>query len=381
MKQKLAALLCILAINTTACDLLELDEVNNTNDVSHADTGSSGNDTSDDDTSTEYDYEREAAIVKFGWDKVTALNQHFCHLAMTCPERDPELVREMSRFVTYQACVESGPWSLMIGDSTDILTAVNAGRLKFNPAKIDECLQAIKQASTSCDFDTYYADEIHIGNPCDDVFTALQDDGEACFNDAECFSGECLRDPDPDVCELAKCADERSRPDIVGPGDDCTHDICDSGLFCVEQHNVCKPVTVKNLYESCDPDTGDVCAEGLVCLSSLCHEPPTFVSEGEDCDDFVIHCKIGFSCNYMGDELPSKCQPVGTLGDSCERQQQCKIGFWCDHDLGECAALSDVDEPCTTDDACPFGTFCDDWLDEPVCDYFPIDYDEEFCSL
>ncbi len=382
--QKLAALLCIIAIGTTACELLELDDVNNSDDVSYTDTGVN-NYRSDvdltDDTSSEYDYERETAITNFGWTKVEALNHHFCRLAMKCPERDPELVRELSRFVTYEACIESGPWSLMIGDSTDELTAVNAGRLQFNPDKIDACLQAIQNASTMCDFDTFYADGMHIGNPCDEVFTALQDDGEPCFNDQECFSGECQRDPDSEVCELSTCADERPRPDLVGPGADCTYDICDTGLFCVAEHNVCKQVTVKDRYESCDPDAGEVCDEDSVCLSSLCKEPPTFGAEGDECDDFVTHCKIGLSCNDKGDDKPSKCAPVGTLGEPCERQQQCQVGFWCDHDLGECAAQSDVDEPCTADEACPFGTYCDDSSDAPLCDYWPIDYDEEFCSL
>ncbi len=390
LKPKLAAFLCVLAIGTTACDLLELDDLNNSNDVSYTDTstnpgttddGSSNDDASDNDASSEYDYDQEAAIVAFGWNKVKALNNHYCHLAITCPENDPELVLEMSRFVNHENCVDSGPWSLMIGDSTDILTAVNAGRLKFNHAKVDECFLAIKQASTACDFDTYYADDIHIGNACDEVFTALQTDGAPCFNDAECFSGECQRDPDPDVCELATCADERPRPDIVGPGDDCTYDICDKGLFCVEQHHVCKQVTVKARNESCDLSAGEVCDEDSVCSSSLCKQPLTFVSKGEECDDFVTYCKIGLSCNYMGDEKPSKCMPVGTQDDSCERQQQCRIGFWCDHDTGKCAAQSDVDESCTNNEACPFGTFCDEDIEDPVCDYWPIDYDEEFCSL
>ncbi len=231
--------------------------------------------------------------------------QAFCELAIDC-----ELVPMFALFDgDVQACVqyiESSPDADF--EMNAIVDSVNAGNTDYDPALGAQCIDTIR--SSSC--------EAIVGSSepqaCIDAFQGVQDAGASCTLDEECAGGWCdMRDACPGVCA-----------DAVAEDGSCA--------------------------------SGEQCEAGTECIGDVCTLDPGPAQQSESCEDRA--CAYGLWCDWSGD---STCQARVAEGQSCERDEMCDHGLYCNN-LGECAVpeiVTSAGEPCGGYDEGPFCSMAD----------------------
>lgn len=208
-----------------------------------------------------------------------------------------------------------------------IVDAVEDERARYDPAKMQDCLDELSARS------------------CDEI-----------------------GDPDPQSCEEAAIG-------TVERGDDCTTDVeCEGDSICLFSDSCPGTCSAKsNAGESCSGD--DQCKDGLVCSgdTARCVAP---AEEGDDCEGGVAPPCASDRLFCLGDDdekgVPGKCYPADELftgqpGDECDFEEGplCGDGAACaivdlDPLTFECVEVVDEGEDCHfgAPNSCAPGSYC-----------------------
>jgi hypothetical protein len=272
-------------------------------------------------------------------------------------------------------CVAHTAAEIADGDFVFLQASINAGRVQFNAAQIDECVA--DYTALGCDF--------LASRPPSSCKMMLDGqvplDGQ-CVLDDDCIEGLfCDRSTGcPGTCETLRAS-----------GGDCDrNDQCQDGLQCLGGE--CGMAAMDN--QSCGGGVATECHLGLVCIG----EDPTNADmsmrdgtcmtraellvggENEPCDPPAGEfCEEGLACVVDYDAEPEPtfsfvCLERVAAGDECHASilpQQCPAGQYCPADLtdedddgepyylGECIARPTQGQPCGAFAICAPDHYCD----------------------
>ncbi len=214
---------------------------------------------------------------------------------------------------------KSGCEKRALGDCEKSVAEVKAGKMSFDPTKVDACLAAYKKLLSQCTVgvnDLYLAlDEL---KACNYAFQGKVPTGSSCDRDADCAPSA-----DPNV--------------FVG---------------CDDAAKKCTSSKRLQLGANCAIGDGvaDFCAAGLYCDATWAAPPPfpgvckTATPVGKKCNGFKpynLECGAGFYCN----KSTSVCTPAKAGGASCSETLECQ-SYACES--GKC----DPVEPVVDQEAC-----------------------------
>ncbi len=129
----------------------------------------------------------------------------------------------------------------------------NAGRVSFNQANFDTCMQTF--GGLSC------AEFSAASTFCNDIFTPKVAIGQACFSSIECIDGTC------DIPSGASAGSCKAKPVPLGLGGACTTTIgCQTGLYC----DGTKCTTKKADGQSCGNDNECTAGECVGGAQGIC---------------------------------------------------------------------------------------------------------------
>jgi hypothetical protein len=197
--------------------------------------------------------------------------------------------------------------------STSVVAAVDAGKVKYDEDLAEECLDDLRDASCS--------QTAGLDSSCEDIFTGTIADGGMCAFDAECVSRRCSVTDCAEACCPGTCMPARPTPKI---GEMCTF-VCVDGAYCGSD-SICHAVLAKGA--ACDDPFA--CGDGLYCsgltvmMAGTCTALP---KTGEACTE---------QCLEIGDYCDGTCKKVGLDGAVCTSDEQCSRYYPCD-DTGHCA--------------------------------------------
>lgn len=212
------------------------------------------------------------------------------------------------------------------------------GRIQWDGAKQNECLQPFEEAASTCDAETFLAFQVG-GENCEfsDIATGLVEDGDTCFITDECADDEARCAPDqPDDPDEQLISAKGTCTPPPGTGDECPDFICRDGLYCdaAQDPRVCAPLL----------GDGDACTNGFECLSQVCSvdvcAPKLPI---DDPCTSPVECQSEF-CDYFD---TFTCQQKQANGERCNLDAECAGGN-CNLGTAECGA----DENNVTYDIC-----------------------------
>ena len=166
------------------------------------------------------------------------------------------------------------------------------------------------------------------------------------------------------ICTNGSCA---PRP---ASGEPCAQGgVCAEGLLCIA--GACAGPEPKGGV--CDTD--DACAPPLHCVGGLC---AALNASGGDCAD-ASACALGLVCqaptcvdrppgpcddaapcgNETSCAAPRVCELKGATGASCDQDEACQPGFYCDQGAAECVEGPPLGQPCVNAVLCGPGLACD----------------------
>lgn len=297
--------------------------------------------------------------------------------------------------------------SLEDGETTEIQRAIDAGRVLYDPSKVDTCFEMLK--TIDC---TMQASSILNQGVCGEIVTGTVAEGGDCGLDAECLGatycdrtagcpGVCTAQrgatetcndeaqcADPFTCdgEIRKCAKPGQADDACGGGVAAD---CGLGFMCVgDDPDTMKAGTCKatdDIFaakegEPCDFDTGKLCVDGLSCVVTITGMgagamadfacAPT-VASGATCG-FAIppQCPKGEYCDgldLMAGDAEGTCTPLPGDGDACVRHYgaPCAADLVCDAD-DRCHPLGRIGDPCVAGRGCASGRCIDSVCQRPA---------------
>lgn len=190
--------------------------------------------------------------------------------------------------------------------STSLVAAVEAGKVKYDEDLADECLDKLRDAQCSR--------TSALDGSCEDIFTGTIADGGMCAFDSECISGSCSVTDCTMACCPGTCVAARPTPKI---GEACTFR-CVEGAYCGSDR-ICHAVLAKGA--ACDDPFA--CADGLYCsgltamTAGTCSALP---KTGEACTEL---------CLNIGDYCEGTCKKVGLDGSPCTNDGQCSAYYKC----------------------------------------------------
>lgn len=205
------------------------------------------------------------------------------------------------------------------------------GRVEWDYAAQNECLQPFEEAANTCDAEGVLGFQISSTCSFQDLATGLVADGETCFITGECAGDESLcvvNQPDDPDDQLVTAKGTCTPP--PGTGDECPDFVCASGLYCDASLDprVCAPLK----------DEGDACAAAFECLSAICGVDGTCEpkrANGEDCTA-AAECQSEF-CDYFD---TFTCQPKQPDGEPCNLDSECANAS-CNFADGTCGVTGD----------------------------------------
>jgi hypothetical protein len=282
-------------------------------------------------------------------------------------------LRELTRREGCKAAVEA---ELRAKDFAHMDGSISAGRVLYDPERLEECLEGI--AALECDVLTHTFPE-----PCVAVLDGNVKLGEECVITADCEGAAfCASDSCPSNCTA-----------LLGVGKSCSgDDQCGDGLDCSGG----KCIAPAAAGDECGADSGKACALGLNCKgatdtvvgSCVTNSVVQVGDEGDVCEPGGELCKDGLSCVFDGGNgfvcekavgagaachlgLPgqcpndeycdatevtaaSTCRELPSAGEECVLNGLCKGGLVCIADGGSntCHAIADNGSECASDAAC-----------------------------
>lgn len=161
----------------------------------------------------------------------------------------------------------------------------------YRPGEAEKCLSAIGKAYKDNKFTP--EEQVAIDNACALLFGGTKGHGVTCAGDYDCNLNDglrCLKMPGE---ANGKC----HAPEVVKGGDDCGEAlVCDEGLFCTANDNICANLRGKD--KSCSPT--EPCAADLRCVEDFCIDK---LDAGAECEIAGAHeCKSGF-CAKVGAKM------------------------------------------------------------------------------
>lgn len=306
-----------------------------------------------------------------------AMTQHFCQSAFECPEIQPWpfILSVAGRFGDLETCLENYNPGFTAGLLETERRLIANGTLVYDETQAAACLNDMLGGLEACsDFTTGFV--FDDSGVCSQVFIAQLADGEACVDDLECTSQYCVAGDDV-------CGGVCGTPiELAEENTSCAVATCDDGLICVFDGSadinglICVQPRTLERDEWCY-GFSERCVEGLVCgLEGTCTDPPTFVGNGETCNQVNTFCNPGLACHGINpDDLSSTgtCGALHRLGESCQVSDQCIFGLYCDStvpEAGTCQTQLLLGESCVgvIGDECAFGLYCNQELDVAVCE-------------
>ncbi|MGC4119150.1 MAG: hypothetical protein QM765_32200 [Myxococcales bacterium] len=325
----------------------------------------------------------ESKPITDGLSYFDAYHLAFCKWADRCDllsaaskERCPEAMKEMV--------------SGLISSATTL--SVQTGAQAFDLEAAKACVASIEEAACVNGFPRPV-------EACSKVFKAARQDGETCYQNADCLSGDCELSGCTGVClPLSKvgesCGTYHHRCDPALPMAGCClapgattgtcAEVAKVGEPCSESPDAChfcdphtaacfggRCVALGTDGDSCDQKTTPGCAAGLYCTwetgASVCRRQGL---QGETCSSSQQTCAVGFTCL----ESTHSCQPSQRkIGESCELGQYCQDDGKCVDGVCKAAALKtygDVGASCSA--GCKLFLTCDDGF---KCAEFPKEGD------
>jgi hypothetical protein len=258
-------------------------------------------------------------------------------------------LRELTRREACEIAVEA---ELRAKDFAHMDGSISAGRVLYDPAQLEECLNGI--TALECDvLDHTYPDV------CTLVLDGNVELGDACVIAADCKGA-------------AYCAGAGSCPStcaaLLGANAACNGDgQCANGLSCTG--GKCTAPALAG--DQCGATTGKVCALGLNCKGATDTEIGSCVSnaeiqvgaEGAACEPGGVLCKDGLSCVFDG-AGGFHCEKAVGPGGACHLglPGQCPTDEYCDATevsaASTCRKLPEADKPCVLNGLCKGGLVC-----------------------
>lgn len=293
-------------------------------------------------------------------------------------------------------CESSVLASLEDGESMDLQNAVDAGRVIYDPTKVDTCFEML--STLEC---TMQASSVLEQGACGEILTGTVAAGGDCGLSAECLgatfcdrtagcpgvctpqrgAGETCSDDDecaePTSCdgETKKCATAGQADDTCGGG---VAPDCGLGFMCVgDDADTMTAGTCKAIDEvfaaaegaACDFDTGQLCVDGLSCVVTITGMGAGATTEfacapkvaaGAACG-FAIppQCPSGEYCDGtdpMAGDVEGTCTALPGDGEACVPQYgaPCAGDLVCDTD-GLCHPLGRIGDKCVSGAGCASG--------------------------
>lgn len=239
-----------------------------------------------------------------------------------------------------ELCV--GAFGSLTSFPADLDAAIDNGTVQYDSSAASACLEALSGAA--CE-DFLEAFDVEV---CDRVFVGTIADGEACFIDEQCISGQC---GSTGPCMMACCEGTCvAPPPEAALGESCAEADCVDGAYC-DESELC--VADRTQGEAC-PGSFE-CASGLSCIEGVCDLAP---GEGEPCAGF--QCAVPFAC----DVDTTTCVRMRGEGEACNPDFSiCSIGLTCNSESSTCTRPGGPGTPC---DVAIFGSSCDS---STYCDY------------
>ncbi len=270
------------------------------------------------------------------------LQQLSCMEAFDCRE-ESNLPYPARRFETRAACLDDEPRD-QLWRRQDVPERVERGRLAYNPAKAEQCLQALQTAfeETQCDWNGSSAPTSggleglgsvrpELPTPCGEVLDGKLESGDVCYEAG--LGRECADDLVCDTSATEEACSGRCRPiEFVGEGETCADKRlrCEpnSDLSC--ESGTCRQAQQRSEGERC---TRSQCGDGLLCTreegSRRCRAVE-FVERGDSCSQ-TRRCRAGLTC----DRDTTTCQPLPSRGESCSGIGSCRPSLVCIIEDGE----------------------------------------------
>lgn len=250
----------------------------------------------------------------------------------------PEASRFIADFCALHAPCCTGTEAVSCAAATEALAR---GR-RFDGARAEACLVAVRAASSSASF----CFTLPEGTACGSVFenAAAGAPGGACSRSSECSSG----DDGDGTCVLQRCVRAtvgvEGTPclgtttdgviDLVFGGTAITGALCSTaaGLYCDEKSKTCARRGVAGA-----PCSGEdvSCVDAAWCPTTTGECAPR-TSAGAACED-EYECERGSVCANDG-QGGAACTALAGLGDPCERGDECdpRRGLVCDAVTATC---------------------------------------------
>lgn len=284
------------------------------------------------------------------------ISEEACEAVYACPkEQDVRIYAYFRRAgADKSTCVETvtNEGSGLFG--LDLQGQIDRGLVEYDGTKASACLDAIRDTdSSTC---TPFPDQGSLPEPCFEVLSGTQSEGDPCTDNFHCQSGACDETVDNGEC-YGTCTGSR---ETVGEGKTCdsAHRECDASadLICEENESMdtetCKTKGGGSEGDTCD--SGPRCGDGLACVTRSCQEI-SLVAEGESCDkgDPSAYCKPGLVCRLDSEGGENtKCLPAGGEGDPCLSTVDCDFGLYCDSGEGACKPQKEEGASCENANQC-----------------------------
>jgi len=257
-------------------------------------------------------------------------------------------LRELTRREACDSAIEA---ELRAKDFAHMDGSISAGRVLYDPARLEECLEGI--AALACDVLTHTFPE-----PCVAVLDGTVELDHECVITADCEG--------PAFCATDSCPSHCTA--LLGVGASCSgDDQCGDGLDCSGG----KCAAAAQAGEECGGESGKFCALGLNCRGATDTETGSCVTnaevqvgdEGDVCEPGGALCKDGLSCVFDGG-TGFRCEPAVSSGGACHLglPGQCPNDEYCDATevtaASTCRKLPSADQACVLNGLCKGGLVC-----------------------
>ena len=303
----------------------------------------------------------------------TVLTEAFCDAIFDCFETSITAA-ELTPFFGRYSSVEECQQNIDVGSFSDeyIEQAIEAGRLFIHRNRADSCRTAIYNGFCN---DTL-GDELP--EACSNFVEGRVAEGGACIDEFECegaLNCDYTESESQGIC-YGFCAP------YVALGSTCGDEVCTADQYCdfdfdedtFEFVDFC----AERVDEGEECQWSEQCVEGLICsdLREICI-PIERARSGESCTFLETICEPGTWCfpgedpDFMADEVEGTCVAIGTQGEPCLMDLNCRFDLVCEDVDGEVYGSCEIFEPraigetCESSDECASGV-CDWNIDECV---------------
>lgn len=348
-------------------------------------------------------------------DFVQKVAEQQCAWEFRCCTDTEIMTQEGRKYMDQAACVPYRELSLQDELYIDRLAA-NQNRIRLDSKQADACLAQMMAQPCNAKPGQPAPMPSMMMDACADVFLGVTKAGQQCHFSGECVKGShCVSDKltpgsgvcvpyqkeneicnedgdcDPAAMPALYCAQQDFKCHVRAKlGEACAYtvdpagtpglpmllecDDTDGTLYCDPTTSTCKQLPgagepclsppPPGVQHSCNPDPmlHLACRTMPGMTTGVCMGP---AKQGEDCTN--TPCDTGLFCD--GSMSPSTCQPLPTLGQSCQTSFQCAMPYFCNFSKTPytCDQPAQLGEPCSNGTTCDVNLYCDTTQATPVC--------------